>query len=209
MPNPGPPDSAVMCRRLPPSPGVRVAVADHGLGRRRIVGGSVQHAVDQRNAARDLCRMQVLTTVSRFFDEERRQIALPVAQRSAAAFGALAGSISVDTGVNGQGTLSVSLGAGSAALPRQIAFSVTVASPYASTAIAVWYILITGHGGVSENEGACVLRSTLLGSGRATTGLNLGEGGFLQSCSPRWWSSGPVVPTQPRLGLAGIPQSPG
>ena len=173
-----------------------------------IVGGSVQHAVDQRNTARDLYRMQVLTTVSRFTNEERRQIALPVAQRSAAAFGALADSISADAGVNGHGTLSVSLGAGSAAPPQQIAFSATVASPYASTTIAVWHILITSHGGASDNTGACVLWSTLLGPGRATADLNLGGSEFLQSCSPRWWSSGPVDATQPRLGLAGIPQSP-
>jgi hypothetical protein len=57
--------------------------------------------------------MQVLTTVSRFIDEERDQIALPVAQRNASAFGDLADSINSDLGVNGSGTLQVSLGAGS------------------------------------------------------------------------------------------------
>src|SRR5215469_2658477 len=51
-----------------------------------ILGGSIEHAVDQKNAARGLYQMQVLTTASRLFNEEQRQIALPVAQRSAAAF---------------------------------------------------------------------------------------------------------------------------
>ena len=184
---------------------VMVLVAGASL----IVGGSVEHAVDQRTATRDLYRMQVLTTVSRFIDEESAQIALPVARRSAAAFGALADSISADEGVNGQGTLRVSLGAGSAALPQQIAFSATVGSPYASTTIVVWHIFIASHGGVSDNTGTCVLWGSLLGPGRATTGLNLGGSVFLQPCSPRWWSPGPVNATQPRLGLAGIPQSPG
>jgi hypothetical protein len=41
---------------------------------------------------------EVLTTVSRFLDEEHRQIAIPVAQRSAPAFGDLADSISGDLG---------------------------------------------------------------------------------------------------------------
>jgi len=90
-----------------------------GVARRR---RSIQHAADHRRAARDLYRVQVLTTVSRFIDEETRQIALPVAQRSAVAFGDLAGSINADLGVNGAGTLNVSLGAGSVAPFTQIAF---------------------------------------------------------------------------------------
>jgi hypothetical protein len=120
--------------------------------------------------------MQVLTTVFRFLDEEQRQIAMPVAQRSASAFGDLADSISADSGVNGSGTLQVSLGAGSAATPTQVAFSATVASRYASTTLAVWDVRVTSHGGIGENAGACVLWSTLLGPGRATTALNLGGG---------------------------------
>lgn len=174
-----------------------------------ILGGSIEHAIDQKNAARGLYQMQVLTTASRLFNEEQRQIALPVAQRSASAFGDLAESIGADMGVNRSGALQVSLGAGSAAQPAQIAFSATVASPYASTTLAVWYIRITSHGGIADNEGACVLWSTLLGSGRATTSLDLGGGEELQPCSPRWWSPGPVSATQPRLGLAGIPRFPG
>jgi len=172
-----------------------------------ILGGSIEHAVDQKNAARGLYQMQVLTTASRLFNEEQRQIALPVAQRSAAAFGDLAESIGADMGVNRSGTLQVSLGAGSAAQPTQIDFAVTVASPYASTTVAVWSILVTGHGGVSSDAGACVPWSTLLGPGRATTDLQLGGGYFVPPCSPRWWSPGPIM--EPHLGAAGIPQSPG
>ena len=174
-----------------------------------ILGGSIEHAVDQRNAARGLYQMQVLSTASRLFNEDQREIALPVAQRSADAFSDLAESMGADMGVNRSGTLQVSLGAGSAAPPAQIAFSVTVASSYASTTLAVWYIRVISHGGITDNEGACVLWSTLLGPGRATTSLDLGGGEELQPCSSGWWSPGPVDATQPRLGLAGIPRSPG
>jgi hypothetical protein len=172
-----------------------------------IVGGTVQHAFDQRRAARALYRMQVLTTEYRFLDAEHSQVALPVGQRSALAFGHLAAQIGKDGGVNGYGTLNVSLGAGSAAQPTQLDFAVTVASPYASTTVAVWSILVTGHGAVSSDAGACVLWSTLLGPGRATTDLQLGGGYFVPPCSPRWWSPGPIM--EPHLGAAGIPQSPG
>jgi hypothetical protein len=171
-----------------------------------VIGGTVTHVLDQRNAARDLYRTQLLTTVSRFTDEEQRQIALPVAQRSAPAFGDLASSIGADQGVNGSGTLQVSLGAGSAAQPAQIAFSATVASPYASTTLVVWYISVASHGGIAENQGVCVLGSTLLGRGRTTAPLGLGGGEQLAPCSPQWWAPGPVTATQPRLRLAGIPQ---
>jgi hypothetical protein len=173
-----------------------------------VLGAAAEHAIDQRSAARGLYRTQVLTTVSRFIDEEQSQIALPAARRSAPAFGDLANSVSADTGVNGSGTLQVSLGAGSAAQPAQIAFSATVASPYASTTLAVWYLRVTSHGGTAENVGVCVLWSTLLRPGRATSALNLGGGEQLQPCSPAWWLPGPANASQPRLGLAGIPQSP-
>ena len=170
------------------------------------VGGSVQHVLDQRNAARTLYRTQVLTTMSRFLTEADSQFGRPHAQRSAVAFGDLADSISADEGVNGAGTLQVSLGAGSAAPADQIAFSATVASPYASTTFVVWDI--HANGGAAQNQGACVLWSGLLGAGRATTALGLGGGAELQPCSPSWWAAGPVTPKQPRLALAGIPRSP-
>lgn len=171
-----------------------------------VLGAFAQHVRDQRNAAQALYRTQVLTTVSRFLAEEERQVALPVAQRSATAFGDLADSISADQGVNGSGTLQVSLGAGSVAPTAQVAFATTVESPHASTTIAVWGI--STNGGAVQNQGACVLWSTLLGPGRATTALDLGAGAQVQPCESQWWSPGPLNGKQPRLGLAGIPQSP-
>jgi hypothetical protein len=123
-----------------------------------IAGGTVVHAVDQRHAQRVLYDIQVLTTASRFLDEEGSQIALPVAQRNAGALGDLADSINADLGVNGEGTLQVTTGTGSAATFTQIAFEVTVSSPYASTAFVVWFV--RGAGMNSQNEGSCVLSSS-------------------------------------------------
>lgn len=54
-----------------------------------------------------------------------------------------------------------------------------------------------------------MLSSTLPGPGRATTQLNLSSDEFLPPCSPQFWSSGSAARMQPRLGLAGIPRSPG
>lgn len=164
------------------------------------------HVVDQRNAARSLYQSQVATTVSRFLDLENSQLNRPPAQRSAAAFGSLADAINKDPGVNGSGTLQVTPGAGSDAQPGQAAFAATVDSPYGSTTFAVWSISL--NHGTSKNQGACVLWSSLLGPGRATTALDLGGGETLQPCQASWWSPGPVNANEPRLGLAGIPRSP-
>lgn len=152
-----------------------------------IVGGSVQHYFDQKNAARDLYRTQVLTTEWRFLDEEGSQVAKPVARRDITAFGDLADAITGDGGVNGNGTLEVSPGAGSVAQPTLIDFSVTVASPYASTTVVVWSSLVRSQGASSSDQGTCVLSSTLLGPGRATADLQLGGGYFEPPCSRRWW----------------------
>lgn len=165
-------------------------------------GGTVQHAFDDRNAARDLYRMQLNTTFWRILSEENRQLALAPAQRSAATFGDVADSISSDTGVNGQGTLLVSLGAGSDAPPHQAAFAVTVSSPYGSTTVAIWSILYPG-----STKGVCVLTSTLLGSGPATSSLELGNE-LIEPCSPSLWRGGSITPAgPPNLGLAGIDRS--
>jgi len=142
----------------------------------------------------------------RILDEEHRQLALPQGQRSAIAFGDLVEGINQDTGVNGQGTLQVSLGSGSAAPPNQVAFSVTVSSAYGSTTVAVWSLAFTSRDTISTDDGTCVLSSTLLGSGRATTNLDLGGNESIQSCLPSWWQ-GPITPTHPNLGVAGIDQS--
>jgi hypothetical protein len=167
-----------------------------------IVGGSVQHAFDDRNAARGLYRTQLVTTFWRIDQEEQRQLALPPAQRSAAVFDDVAQGINQDTGVNGQGTLQVTMGSGSDAPPHQAAFSVTVSSPYGSTTVAVWFVLYPG----STDDGVCVLSSTLLGPGRATANLDLGGNEFIQACLPSWWR-GPITPAHPNLGMAGIDQS--
>ncbi len=173
------------------------------------VGGTVVHAVDQRHAQRVLYDIQVLTTASRFLDEEGSQIAQPVAQRNAVAMSDLADSITGDLGVNGGGALRVTVGAGSAATFTQIAFEVTVSSPYASTTFAAWLVRGAGPSGMSEqNAGTCMLSSSLLGSGRATSFLNLGASG-LQPCWPQLWSASSKSPMQPDLALAGIPQSAG
>jgi hypothetical protein len=174
-----------------------------------IVGARVQHANDARNAAHDLYRTQLLTTVSLFSNEEGRQIALPVAQRDMTAFENLARSLDADPGPNGQGGLTVTLGSGSAAEPGQIAFSITVASQYASTTFVVWYIHIPGQNNIGPNIGACVQWSTLLGPGRATTDLSLGAGyPGIPHCLLSYWSAGPVTLKQPRLGLTPILPSP-
>jgi hypothetical protein len=171
-----------------------------------IAGGTIVHTVDQRHAQRVLYDTQVLTTASRFLDEELSQIALPVPQRNAGAWADLADSINADLGVNGDSTLQVSTGTGSAATFTQIAFEVTVSSPYASTNFVVWLVRGAGPGGMnSQNAGTCVLSSSLLGAGRATSFLNLGASG-LQPCWPQLWSANSPGPGQPHLAWTGIPQ---
>jgi hypothetical protein len=174
-----------------------------------VVGGSVQHAFDQRRAARTLYDIQVLTTASRVSAEEQRQIALPVAQRSAAAFGDVADSINNDLGVNGQGTLDVIVGTGSAATFTQIAFEVTVSSPYASTTFVSWFVRGAGPGGMNSSDiGTCLLSTSLEGSGAATSYLNLASSG-LQPCTRDLWSAHQKTSLAPDLALAGIPQPTG
>jgi len=167
-------------------------------------GAGIQRAVDHHKAARDLYRIQVLTTFWRISDEEHRQLALPPAQRTAAVFLDVLDSINQDTGTNGQGTLEVTLDSGSVAPPHQAAFAVTVSSPYASTTVAVWSVIYPG----SSDDGGCVLSSTLLGSGRATTNLDLGGNQSVAPCLPSLWR-GAITPTNPNLGVAGIDQSGG
>ena len=170
-----------------------------------VAGGTAEHAVDQANASRDLYRTQVLTTISRFTGEERQVIAVPAAQRNAGVFSDLAGSITADPGVNEAGMLTVSAGEGSASQREQVIFTVTVASPHGTTAFAVWYL--TPQGPSSSDAGACVLWSTLLGSGRATGNLNLGGSYFEPPCPAQYWTSGSTDLAQPHFGLAGIHQS--
>jgi len=138
--------------------------------------------------------------------EEQRQIALPVAQRSAAAFGDLGDSINNDPGVNGQGTLDVMVGTGSAATFTQIAFEATVSSPYASTTFVSWFVRGAGPSGMNSSDiGACLLSTSLEGSRPATGYLNLGSSGP-QPCTRDLWSAHQKAAVAPDLALAGIPQ---
>jgi hypothetical protein len=174
-----------------------------------VAGGTVQHAFDQRRAARTFYDIQVLTTASRVIGEEQQQIGRPVAQRSAAAFGDLADSINSDLGVNGGGTLDVMVGTGSAATFTQIAFEVTVQSPYASTTFVVWFVRGAGPGGMSSSDiGTCLLSTSLEGPGAASGYLNLGASG-LQPCTRDLWSAHQKTPLAPDLALTGIPQPAG
>jgi hypothetical protein len=169
-----------------------------------VIGVGVVHNADQGHAQRVLYDIQVLTTASRVLDEEQAQIALPVAQRNAGSFGDLADSINADLGVNGEGTLRVTAGSGSAGTFTQIAYEVTVSSPYASTTFVVWFVRGAGPSGMdTRNEGTCLLSSSLLGSGRATSYLNLGASG-LEPCWPQLWSKRSTNPIDPHLNWTSI-----
>jgi hypothetical protein len=98
----------------------------------------------------------------------------------------------------------VTLGTGSTAPLTQIAFEVTVSSPYASTTFVLWTVRGPGpHGNAEQNVGSCLMSSTLLGPGRANTGLNFDESG-LQPCTPDLWRPSPKSAVKPDLALAGI-----
>jgi hypothetical protein len=174
-----------------------------------ILGAAVVHAVDQGNAARDQYTSQVLTTVTRFDVEALQQASLPAAQHNATAFLDLASSINEDPGVNGAGTLRMSVGAGDITKAgvvdgtgpvTQWVFEVHVDSPYASSAFVAWSVYGKGFSDV----GACVLSSSLLGQGRASTSLTLAMQRFVQPCEPQWWMPSDTY-GNPRFDLAGIP----
>ena len=169
-----------------------------------VAGAVVQHAVDQRNAAAALYRIQVGSTVSRFLAEAGRQLRLPAAQRSISALGDVGDSISQDLGLNGQGTLTAELREGSTRQARQIVFAVNITSPHADTTVVIWDLSAGAGPGAGDNQGACVQYSSLLGAGRATRDLDLGAGQFLAACPARYWSPGPLDGKQPRFALAGI-----
>jgi hypothetical protein len=184
-------------------------------GRRRLVvvlvvcaallGGGVVYQLARdaaKNAARNLYGTQVNTTVGRILNEEDSQLRLKVVRRSAAAFGELTGRINRDRVLNPTGRLTVSLGNGSVSQPIQIAYSVTIASPYGATTAVVWTI----YTGNTYDAGACVLTSTLLGHGRAKGDLNTARNMFLPPCANSFWSPGPVTVTHPSFTVAGIPR---
>src|SRR6185437_1630245 len=160
-----------------------------------IAGALAGHAWDQKNAARDLYRGQVLTTETRFYDAENSQINLPAQRRSLTALSDLADSITGDVGVNGSGTLTVTTGTG-ATMATQTVLDVTISSPYATTTLVTYSIQVPRN--TSPNAGACVLSSTLLGQGRATRDLRLGGGYVVPSCPLQWWSTHSA--SDPHLG---------
>jgi len=172
-----------------------------------VAGAVVQHAVDQRNAAAFRYRIQVGTTVSRFLAEAGRQLRLPVSQRSISALSAVGDAISQDLGVNDQGNLTAELREGSTRQPRQIVFAVNITSPHADTTVVLWDLQAGDDPGASDSQGACVQYSSLLGSGRATRELDLGDGQFLAACPASYWAPGPLDGKQPRFALAGIHKS--
>ena len=172
-----------------------------------VAGAVVQHAVDQRNAAATRYRIQVGTTVSRFLAEAGRQLRLPVAQRSISALSDVGDSISQDLGVSDQGNLTVELREGSTRQAGQIVFAVNITSPHADTTVVLWDLQAGDDPGAGGNQGACVQYSSILGSGRATKELDLGDGQFLAACPASYWSPGPLDGKQPRFAHAGIHKS--
>ena len=183
-----------------------------------VAGVLVQRAVDHHRAAITAYRVQVDSALSQLGTEADRQLARPAAQRSLSAIDDLADSISQDAGLRDPGLsgsglseldpLTVALGSGSIVPAGQVAFEVTITTPYAESTIVVWDIRTSSRAASVSNQGACVLTSSLLGPGRARTDLDLGGHYFVQRCQDRWWSPGPVDGTQPRLSLANIPKFP-
>jgi hypothetical protein len=183
-----------------------------------VAGVLVQRAVDHHRAAITAYRVQVNSTLSQLGTEADRQLARPASQRSLSAIDDLADSISQDAGLRDPGLsgsglseldpLIVALGSGSIVPAGQIAFEVTITTPYAESTIVVWDIRFSNQSeGSVSNQGACVLTSSLLGPGRARTDLNLGGNYFVQPCLDQWWSPGPIDGKQPRLSLANIPET--
>lgn len=172
-----------------------------------VAGAIVQHAVDQRNAAAALYRIQVGTTVSRFLGEADRQLRLPAAQRSISALSDVGDSISQDLGVSDQGSLTAELREGSTRQARQIVFAVNITSPHADTTVVIWDLKAGDDPGSGGNQGTCVQYSSLLGPGHATRNLDLGGGQILAACPASYWSPGPLDGKQPRFALAGIHKS--
>jgi hypothetical protein len=160
-----------------------------------------------------LYREQVTTTISRLLAAEAS-----VASGSAPHLdpGNVGPSVSKDPAINGSGTLRVTIGEGGVSNVRleadsggtfqlkQVAWSVSVTSPYASSRFAVWDIRKTDSGQVTDNRGSCVLSSTLLGPGPAKKDLELGSGRTVQLCKSTWLGPGPVSDTEPSLSSAGI-----
>jgi hypothetical protein len=178
-----------------------------------VAGVLAQRTIDHHRAVITTYRVQVESTLARLGSEADRQFARPASQRSLSEIGDLADSIGqdsglIDPGLNGSERselepLNVEFGSGSI-VPGQIAFEVTITSPYAESTIALWDIRVRG----TSNQGVCVLTSSLAGNGRVTEDVQLGGHIFLQPCLSSWWAPGPVDGSQPRLSLANIHEPP-
>jgi len=156
-----------------------------------------------RATALALYRSQLLTVAKRFAAEEFFLGMRPAHSGT--------GTLRVSVDAGGVTSVPVKHRAGGGRL-EQIAYSITVTSPYASTRIAVWNleeISPPGSSGISSiKQSWCVLSSTLLGPGPARTNLDLGGGRSLAWCRSAWLASGPLTEDlDPRLGLAGISPS--
>ena len=155
-----------------------------------------------RATALALYRSQLLTITKRFAAEEFFLGMRPARSGT--------GTLRVSVDAGGVTSVPVKPRAGGGRL-EQIAYSITVTSPYASTRIAVWNLERSppGPSGISTIiQSWCVLSSTLLGPGPARTNLDLGGGRSLQWCRSAWLGSGPLTDDlDPRLGLAGISPS--
>jgi len=160
-------------------------------------------AARHRASALALYRAQLLTITSRFADEE-----LSLGMRPAYSG---TGTLRVRVDAGGVTSVRVKHSAGGGRL-EQIAYSITVTSPDASTRIAVWNLEEISSPGAVQNlidtRSWCVLSSTLLGPGPARKDLELCGGRSLGWCRSSWLGSGPLTGgPDPHLGLAGISPS--
>jgi len=173
-----------------------------------IASVTVTHTIDSDGAAAALYRTQLQTAYALFYAEAARQFGLPPAERGMTAYTAIAQTIDTDGGINGGGSLQVSLGSGSIT-KTQVAFSFAVDSPYAASTLVLWYIYTRNGGAVGTSSGGCALRSSLAGPGLVTADLQLGGNLSLQACDPQWWQPGGNI-YQPYLaGISRLSASPG
>src|ERR1700677_4366591 len=130
-----------------------------------IASATVTHIIDSNAAAAALYRTQVQTAYSLFDAEATRQFGLPFAERSMAEYNTVAQTINTDGGVNGGGSLQVSIESGSVT-KTEVAFSFTVDSPHAASTLVLWYIDVRDGDSVGTSIGGGGFRSTLAGARR-------------------------------------------
>ena len=143
-----------------------------------------------------LYREQVATTISRLLAAEGR-----IASGSASELdpGSVGLSISQDPAINGSGTLRVRVGEGGltdvSVKPdsggtfqlTQVAWSVTVMSPFASSRLAVWDIRKTESGQVTDNRGCVCCRAACWARDRRRRTWISAAGRSCSSARARGW----------------------